>query len=95
MKIKNKIRDYFLIAVAKQIGKKLFKEDKNMDKKHWWQSKTIWAGIVTILITIYNTSRPLVAEYFGVNLPEIPPIIYSLLGALGIYGRVTADKKIG
>ncbi|MFN3551407.1 MAG: hypothetical protein ACK4WJ_06340 [Endomicrobiia bacterium] len=94
-KVKRTISELFLISVAKQIGKKLFKEDKNMDKKHWWQSKTIWSGIITILITVYNTIRPLLSENFGINLPEIPSVVYTILGALGIYGRVVANQKIG
>jgi hypothetical protein len=66
-----------------------------MDSKKWYQSKTIRAGIVTILIAVYNTVRPLLAQYFNVYLPEIPDWVYTILGALGIYGRVVADKKIG
>lgn len=95
-KVKRKISDLFLLAVARQIAKKIkLKEDKQMETKEWYKSKTIWAGIITILITIYNTVRPLLLQFFGVNLPEIPSWVYTILGALGIYGRVSADKKIG
>lgn len=95
-KIKNKITEKALVVLAKQIGKKLnLKEDKGMiDKKEWYKSKTVWAGIITILITLYNTARPMLFEFFNVNLPEIPAWIYTILGALGIYGRVTAKSEI-
>ena len=94
--MKNKIRDIFLIALAKHLDKKLFggKKQMNGTTKKWWQSKTIWSGIITIVITVYNTVRPLLLENFGVNLPEIPSWIYTILGAIGIYGRVTANKGI-
>lgn len=96
-KVKKSISDLFLIAIAKQIKKHLnLKEDKPgmIDKKEWYKSKTIWAGIITILITVYNTVRPLVSENFNVNLPEIPEWVYTILGALGIYGRVSAKSVI-
>lgn len=66
-----------------------------METKKWYQSKTIWSGIITILITVYNTIQPLLAQYFGIKLPVIPDWVYTILGALGIYGRVVANKKIG
>lgn len=94
--IKQTISDMFLVALAKQIARKLdLKEGELMDKKEWYKSKTIWSGIITILITVYNAGRPLVIEHFNVNLPEIPEWVYTVLGAMGIYGRVTANKKIG
>ncbi|MCX7716693.1 MAG: hypothetical protein N2Z73_04680 [Endomicrobia bacterium] len=96
-KIKKSIPDLFLIVLAKQIKKQLnLKEDKPgmIDKKEWYKSKTVWAGIITILITVYNTARPVVIENFGINLPEIPGWVYTILGALGIYGRVSAKNAI-
>ncbi len=96
MNIQKKIQEMFLIAMAKSFSKKFLKEDKGMiDKKEWYKSKTVWSGIITIGITIYNASRPLVEQYFNVKLPEIPDVVYTVLGAVGIYGRVTANKKIG
>jgi hypothetical protein len=75
---------------------KLTREVKKfMETKKWYKSKTIWSGIISILIAVYNTMRPLLAQYFNIYLPEIPDWVYTILGALGIYGRVSADKKIG
>lgn len=60
-----------------------------MQTKAWYQSKTIWAAIVTILITAWNA---------GVNsifsLPVIPDFVYAILGFLGLYSRVTANSVI-
>lgn len=95
--MRKNISDVFLIILAKQIRKKLkLKEDKPhmIDKKEWWKSKTIWSGIVTIIITVYNTTRPILIENFNVNLPEIPDWVYTFLGAIGIYGRITAKTEI-
>lgn len=58
--------------------------------KPWYQSKTILSSAVTGVMGIYLT---LVAH--GVHLPAIPPLVITVLAGMGIYGRVTADTKIG
>lgn len=72
-----------------------------MDSKKWWQSKAIWAGLVAILVAVYNAT--LVALAAGcetdpigicVILPAIPEWVYAILGALGVYGRAKASSKI-
>ena len=57
-------------------------------KIKWYQSKTVWSGVVAVLIAAYNTA----AVQFG--LPAIPEFVYGLLGALGVYSRVTATAKV-
>lgn len=57
--------------------------------KAWWQSKTIWAGILAILMAAYNTA----STTFG--LPPVPEWVYGILGALGVYGRATATSSVG
>lgn len=59
------------------------------DSKKWFRSKTVWAGIVSILVAAYNAAAAAFA------LPPIPEFVYGLLGALGIYGRATADTRLG
>ena len=59
--------------------------------KSWFQSKTIIAGIVTVAVAAYNAARSSLAP----SLPAIPEWVFVLLGAAGVYGRVTADSKIG
>ena len=59
-----------------------------MDTKKWWQSKTIWVGILGVLIVAYNTA----SATFG--LPPIPEFIYGILAALGIYTRATTTTTI-
>lgn len=56
--------------------------------KAWWMSKTIWAGVLTVLLTAYNAA----SESFG--LPPVPDFVYAILGALGIYGRSVATKEV-
>lgn len=56
--------------------------------KPWYQSKGVWVGVVSVVLAAYGTA----AVQF--NLPHIPEWIFSLLGAAGIYSRVTADTKI-
>lgn len=79
--------------VGKFIGSKLnLKEDKDMAdeaKKGWWKSKTVWSGVVAVAVAAYNA----VSQQF--NTPPIPEWIFGILGGIGVYGRVTAEKKIG
>lgn len=58
------------------------------DTKAWYTSKTIWAGAIAALIGLYNAIGAVK------HLPPIPDWIFTILGAIGIYGRVTADTKI-
>ena len=67
-----------------------------MGVKAWWQSKSMWAAIVTAGVGIYNAGViPAVQASFGVILPPIPAWILGIAGAVGIYGRATATTKIG
>lgn len=91
--------------IAKQAGlvetpagiKNLAKGAEPMDDgvKSWWKSKGIWSGVLAILVVAYNAIAAPLSENFGVVLPPIPEWILALLGGMGIYGRVTATKKIG
>lgn len=62
--------------------------DPKLTPKSWYASKTIWAGIVTAVIGIYEMFR--VAQ----GWPEIPPIVLLALGSLGVYGRAQAKRPI-
>lgn len=93
MGLKNLIAKITGKAIAKKLD---LKETKDMDnKKQWWKSKAVLTGIVTIIIGAYETARISVAPQMGWNLPEIPPVVYTLLGGIGIYSRVVATKQIG
>lgn len=78
--------------IAKQVG---LKEDGDMETKPWIKSKTVWAGVLSVAIAVYNAAREPLGSQFGVNLPIIPEWIFALLGGLGVYGRAAANTKIG
>ena len=59
-----------------------------MDKKAWFKSKAIWAGVITVLVASYNAA----SAQFG--LPPIPDFVFGILAALGIYGRVSASTVV-
>ena len=59
-----------------------------METKKWYQSKSVWAGVVAVLVAGYNTA----SAQFG--LPVIPDFVFGILGALGLYGRVTSTTQI-
>jgi hypothetical protein len=56
--------------------------------KSWYFSKTVWAGIVVVLVTAWNAA----SEQFG--LPPIPEFVFAILGALGVWGRVAATESV-
>ena len=60
-----------------------------METKKWYESKTVWAGVLAVAIAAWNQ-----AAIQFVGLPPIPDWIYPILGALGVYGRVTASTVV-
>jgi hypothetical protein len=82
--------DFLLRWIGKDIADKLnLQEDSKMDgTKPWYQSKTIWSGVVAALISIYNT----VGAVKG--LPVVPDWVYTILAAIGVYSRTTATTTI-
>lgn len=71
-----------------------------MESKKWWKSKTILAGIVTILIVVYGAVSQALADQCGIegsfclNLPAIPDWVFGILATFGIYGRTKATTVI-
>lgn len=84
------VPNFILRMIGYKIADKLqLQEGGLMPTKPWWQSKTILSGIVTGVVGVYLS---LIAN--GVHLPAIPAWIITILSAVGIYGRVTADTTI-
>lgn len=80
---------------AKKIEKVLdLQEGTAMETKKWWKSKSIWTGVVTVLIAAYETSQKSLAPQLGYELPEIPSFLYMVLGSMGIYTRAVASTKV-
>jgi len=61
-----------------------------MESKKWWESKTIWSGVVAVLIVAYNATR----EQLVPSAPEIPEWVFMALAGVGIYGRAKATTTI-
>lgn len=65
-----------------------------MEKKKWYQSRTIVSDILTIFVAVYMAIQHVVPA-----LPALPPGFVEsallVLGSLGIFGRVTANTKVG
>ena len=65
------------------------------DEKKWYQSKSVWGGIVTVL------ALALTAFGYGIGADDQAALVdyaVSIGGAIGgliaIYGRVKASKKV-
>lgn len=80
--------DFVLRWIGKDVASKLKLQEGPMGTKPWYQSKTVLAGIVTGLIGIYN------AIATAQKWPPIPSYVFTLLGALGVYGRMSATTTI-
>lgn len=63
-----------------------------MDSKKWYQSKAIWAGIVTAVIGAAEA----ICQQFGFNLVTNPifGVVTTILGVFGVYSRATATTVI-
>ena len=59
-----------------------------MDNKKWFMSKTIWSGVIAVVLAAYATA----SAQFG--LPPVPEWIFGVLAAFGVYGRVDAKSVI-
>lgn len=81
--------------ISKSAGNKIGLEEGGMQEgKPWWKSKGVLTGIVTVLVGAYETTRLALAPQLGWNLPDIPPFVYTILGAIGVYARVVAKGAI-
>lgn len=71
-----------------------------MMSKEWYKSKAIIAGIIGILLSVYETVANQLAAQCGIEgslcfvLPVIPDFVYGMLAAVGVYGRKIATTKI-
>jgi hypothetical protein len=70
-------------------SKKLGLVEGKVDKKKWYQSKAIWAAVITALLGgIQGVSQAL-----GHPI-TVPNWVIDILIGLGLYGLRTADKPI-
>ena len=91
----NWLKNLIAKKAAGSLSKKLnLKEGPMEEGKRWFQSKGVITGITAVLLGTYEMVRLNLAPQFGWHVPEIPPVIFTFLGALGIYSRVTAGKII-
>ena len=81
------IVELFAKLAGKWVSRNL-QEGPMDDTKKWYLSKGVWTGVVTGLLGIYAALQPVT------HLPVVPEWLFALLGAMGIYTRVTATKTI-
>lgn len=89
------MKKLFFKLLGKFLGSKLKLEDNMEDSKKWYKSRSVWAGVVAVLVTVYNSVGANLGPQFDFSLPVIPEWVFAVLGGIGVYGRVDADKKIG
>jgi hypothetical protein len=70
-----------------------------MQSKQIWMSKTMWAGLIMLVLGILNVSGVVVNEAAAEEAPTagsdlIVGIIEGLSGLLAIFGRLTVSKSL-
>ena len=66
-----------------------------MNEKQWWQSKTMWAGIVTLVIGVLGSTG--LANIGGEQeaiVEKIMEVVTLVVGLITIYGRIKASSVI-
>ena len=67
-----------------------------MDTKIWWQSRTIWAGLITVISCVAGLLGYQIAEGDQQELiTMITGAVGGVSGVIAIWGRVKASKSIG
>jgi len=63
-----------------------------MESKKWYQSKTIWSQIISVVVALVST----IDQQFGTGMltTQIAAVIISVLQVIGVYGRVNATSVI-
>lgn len=64
------------------------------EKKIWYKSRGMWAGVLTVLFSVYQLVQANFTNLHLFDITAVLPIIFTVLGALGIYGRKEATGKI-
>ena len=59
-----------------------------MNEKKWYLSKSVWTGIVAVVLAAYSTAS------VQFHLPAVPEFVFGILGAFGVYSRVSATSVI-
>jgi hypothetical protein len=59
-----------------------------METKPWYMSKTVWAGVLAVAVAAWDQAS------ISFHLPTIPTFVFAILGALGVYGRVSATTQV-
>lgn len=90
------IPDFILRLAGRRIAATLgLKEDSMNETKPWYQSKTIIACGINFLVGVYGLVGQFLVPALHFHLPAIPGMLLTVLSAMGVYGRIDADTKIG
>ncbi len=66
------------------------------DMKQWYESKTVWGGLIAILASLLQAAGIDVDPGTQADLADNAMALAGAIGGLvAIYGRLTAEKKLG
>ena len=87
------IPDFIVKMLGRSAAKQLNLQEGTMLTKPWYQSKTVWSDIITILMAILGFVDK---NWTGGHITGSPfySMALTFLGAMGIYSRSTATTTI-
>jgi len=62
--------------------------------KVWYKSKGMWAGILTAVFGLYSVVQANFPQLHLFDITGFLPVIFTILGVFGVYGRIDAGGKI-
>lgn len=66
------------------------------DSKQWYQSKTVWGALIAIMASLLQASG---IDFDATGQEQAADSLVAISGAVGgliaLYGRMSADKRLG
>lgn len=87
--IAGKLPDWMYRFAGREISMKLNLKEGQVDSKKWYQSKTVWAAIVGVIL---GAVQP-ISSAFGHPI-VVPSWVLEVLGGMGLYGLRTGSTPI-
>lgn len=65
-----------------------------VNEKSWWQSRTIWASVVVVLVSVLGLFGIGVSAEQEAITDTIYAIVTALAGAVAVWGRLRATTRL-
>ncbi len=62
------------------------------ETKPWWQSRTVWANVLSILFAVLSLAGVKLPE--GLTQDQVLPVVLGIAGIVGLYLRGKTSKPL-